>query len=489
MSSDRGVGRDAALSLLARVVAMGCSSVTALLVANALSKQQYGGYAIVFGVCVIAVMALDLGFTSALARYVAQGRGTTRLVIRTALARLGIIAVAAVLVALAWLVPGEPFGELHPLLPYLALLVITQSTISFFFGILPSLRRIRLLLLLTVAQPVGELALVLWVRAGDPTASGMLLATIVSGAVVSSIGWVLLLLPGRAARSDVPDGDTAADAELDRRAASLQMVAVYGRSIFLVSLLIAVFGQIDQFVIGIFHPLADVAPYALVIKLQALVTAPAVTIAGIVAPRIAGAGAGGLRLYAQWLAFLTTLNVGGVVVLCVLAPETFAAIGGQYAGSWPMLMAMGGFLVMSSIAPLPSIALNQLGRADARMRIAAITVAINLVLGLALVPFLAGYGAAIATTIAYAYYFVRHHRIVVDVLDTEEAAEVRRRTRRVLAIGLAVAVSMGVLAALLRGGLELAMSEPSPLIVLGVAAGVTALLHSTWSVRMLRRGI
>ena len=37
-------------------------------------------------------------------------------------------------------------------------------------------------------------------------------------------------------------------------------------------------------------------------------------------------------------------------------------------------------------------------------------------LDVALVPALAGYGAAIGTTVAYAYYFVRHHLLLEEAL-------------------------------------------------------------------------
>ena len=61
------------------------------------------------------------------------------------------------------------------------------------------------------------------------------------------------------------------DGPVEQRA-GLGMVARYGREIFVVSLLIAVVGQVDQFVIGAFHPLAEVAtaqPYRLAPRVTA----------------------------------------------------------------------------------------------------------------------------------------------------------------------------------------------------------------------------
>ena len=84
-------------------------------------------------------------------------------------------------------------------MPALALLVVAQSLIAFHFGALPSLRRIRLLVLVTVLQPAAELTLVLMARARDGGAEAMLLATALSALGVSLLAWLLLLAPGRAA--------------------------------------------------------------------------------------------------------------------------------------------------------------------------------------------------------------------------------------------------------------------------------------------------
>ena len=197
----RSIARDAGLNLVARLFAMACSSITALVIARSLGLSEYGAYAIVFGISIVLVMGLDLGLTSSVARFVAQGRASTRLVVAVALLRLAIIAVAALLIL------SGPFGDgsaVGDLMPALALLVVAQSLIAFHFGALPSLRRIRLLLLVTVLQPVAELSLVLFARARDGGPEAMLLATALSALGVSLLAWLLLLAPGRAAAPDVP---------------------------------------------------------------------------------------------------------------------------------------------------------------------------------------------------------------------------------------------------------------------------------------------
>jgi O-antigen/teichoic acid export membrane protein len=474
--SERSLARDVSLNVGARLFAMACSSVTALLVANALTRHQYGAYAIVVGINVILVMALDLGMTSSLARYVAQGRGSTRLVVSVALTRLAIIGVAALFVLAAKPFAGDD-GPIGDLLPMLALLVIAQSLIAFHFGALPSLRRIRLLLLVTVLQPAGELALVLVARANDGGPEQMLLATALSALAVSALAWIILLAPGRAAAKDVPDLGAA-------ERATMSLVYRYGLSIFLVSLLIAVFGQVDQFVIGAFHPLSQVAPYALVLKLQALVSAISIAVAGIVAPRIAGAGIDALRLYRDWLGFLLVLGLGEVAVLATLSGEAFGTIGGQYRGDSHLLVGMGLFLLLTTVAPLPTIALNQTGHAKDRLRIAGITVAINITLDFALVPWLGAWGAVIATTLAYAYYFVHHHRLLQETLRAD-ALQAPPRMDHLVIKGILVAILGGAIAAFVRHALGLAGYDSDVVVLL--VAGALGALPILWTASRLVR--
>lgn len=476
----RGLGRDAALGIAGRVVAMACSSVTALIVAASLAKADYGAYAIVFGIQVVLVMALDLGLTSALSRYVAQGRATTRLVISVAALRLAIIAAAALVVMLAPQLLGVvDRSTLAHLLPALAALVIAQSLVSFFFGVLPSLRRIRLLLLVTVAQPLLELALVLRVRADGGGAEDMVLATMYAGLVVSVVAWVLLLAPGRAAAPGVPVAP-------DGKRATIASVARYGRQIFVVSLLIAVVGQVDQFVIGWFHPLAEVAPYALAIKVQALLAAPAITIAGIVAPRIAGAGAAAQALYRQWLAFLLVFTLGAALTVAVLGEQLFGVIGDAYVGDASLLWWMAPFFVLSAAAPLPSITLNQTGHASSRLRVAAITLALNAGLDLALVPWMGATGAVIGTTVAFIYYFAAHDILLERALG-EQATSAPPTIRWVLVQGAAVAVLVAAVAGLTRDRLDAWFGVTADLPVLLIAGGLAALAHTAWSLQLVRR--
>ncbi len=167
----------------------------------------------------------------------------------------------------------------------------------------------------------------------------------------------------------------------------------------------------------------------------------------------------------------------------MLSVELFGAIGAQYRGESELLVAMGPLLVLSALAPLPSIALNQIGHAGERLRVAAITLAINLVLDLALVPSLGAWGAVVGTTVAFTFYFVRHHRLLDRALR-EGVEQPGLHVREVVVRAILVATGAALLAAAIRGTLD-AAGAPSDIVVLLAAGGPPVLLVAWWASRIV----
>ena len=457
---------------------MAASSITAIIVVASLDKHQYGAYALAAGLAGVLAVALDGGSTSSVARFLAQGRGSAALVGKISVLRIAALLFGGAIVGvLAWTgIVDSGFGDL--LLPA-AVLLVALGSVSFMYGALPSMRRIRLLLLITVLQPLLELGAVLVVRSRDGDATAMILAAAGAAAVAAALGYLLLAV--RPARITPPVESTGPPA-------TVSDVLHYGRQLFFVLLLMMVFGQLDQFVIQAFHGEADVAPYALSIKLQALLIAPAVAATAIIAPRIAGAGPAAAAMYRQWLSFFLVLYAGAVIVFGVLAPELFTAINPDYSGDSGVLLALLPFMFLSAIATLPSVTLNQTGHAASRLRLASIALVINVVLDLALVPSLAAYGAAIGTTAAFAYYTWAHHRMVDRALRDMSVTS-PPSMRGMLVRGGAVAVAMGFLAAALRPVAELLASgeRAQAVAVVLVGVGIPALVHVAVTTRLVRR--
>jgi peptidoglycan biosynthesis protein MviN/MurJ (putative lipid II flippase) len=114
------------------------------------------------------------------------------------------------------------------------------------------------------------------------------------------------------------------------------------------------------------------------------------------------------------------------------------------------------------------------------MRVAAITLAVNLALDLALVPPLGAWGAVIGTTVAFGYYFLRHHLLLENALRDEPG-----NWSPPLAAAL-VATAAAVLAAAIRGAMD-AAGEPSDIAVLIGAGTLPVLLVAWWASRIVRR--
>lgn len=480
---ERSIARDAAASVGARIVAMVVSSMTALVIGAALPKQEYGTYALAAGLVGVLAVALDLGTTSSLARFVSQGRGSLALVWRIIGARFGLLAIGvSALVAVG--VPADSRGDgfAHLLLPAAPLLA-GLGAMSFLFGSLPSMRRIRLLLVVTVVQPLLELGLVIWVLTSDGDRTGMVLLASAGAAIVAAvIGYVALLVRPSAMLPSVTSSEPAA---------TLADVLHYSRRIFLVLLLMMVFGQLDQFVIQAFHGAADVAPYALAIKLQALVIAPAITITGIVAPRVAGAGVHALHIYRRWLTGFVVVYLGAAFVFAVLARDVFTAINPAYRGDANVLVALLPFIFLGAVSTLPSVSLNQIGYAGSRLRIVVVALGINIVLDLALVPWLAAFGAAIGTTVAFAYYAWAHHRrLDAALLAASDSPAPKRSPGLVLVPGAVSAIVVTAVAYCLKRWIELleidnARGEAITIVL--VSAGVAAAMHLFVTAQLLRR--
>lgn len=468
---------------------MVAASATAVVIANGLGKAEYGAWSLAAGIAGLLVVASDLGMTSSTSRYVAQYRADGRLVAQVVLLRLAIsVAVALVLAAIGvvghWGIPGVIDGiddRFVLLLPAASALLVAQSLISFQYGALPAMRRIRLLVGITVAQPLLELAGVVWMRAHGHGATGMLLASTAAAAVTALAGYVALargrVVPPATGSDDGARGEHHVDV------VTLRDVVHYGRQLFLVLLLLMVFGQVDQFVIWAFHGSSAVAAYALVLKLMALVTAPAVTITGIVAPRIAGARAAAAATYRSWLFSLTVLHMGMVLVLGVLAREVLVAINPVYGNASWLLVAMLPFMLMTAIAPLPTVTLNQVGLGRERLRIAAWALAVDLGLDLVLVPWLAAWGAVIATTIAFFLYIVMHHRMLVAEL-ARTALGIAAPLRRALLAGACLSIDSALLALLVR---RVLLDAGASAIVTVVGAGVIAGLFHLAGLLLLHR--
>lgn len=419
------------MNVAARIVAVVLSAATAFIIAAHLSPRQYGAYALAAGVAGLLVIGTDLGISSASSRYVAQGRMSSSLFVRLFGVRYALAAIAAILVVLVSIVAGDHLGSVQAVLPAAAVLMLAQSLMAFLNGTLPAQRRVRLLVFITVFSSIAELVFVVLVASGSPTGTSMLLASAAGTGLTGLLG-----IAGLAQRLPVASPDT--------NVPQLRTAVRYGVTVFGITVTMAVFGQVDQFVIGAFHGAAAVAPYALAVKCMAMFVGPSTAIAGIVAPRLAKGAEHDRAVFDTWLVAMTVIFLGPAVLVATLSDELFGAINPAYVKDGMLLTALAPFLLAMSVAALPTMALTMLGQASRRARIAGATLTCNVVLDLALVPRLGAWGAVIGTSVSFGWYFVAHLRLIRRQLPLGSENR-RRQLYGVVGIAMAAAGAAAIL--------------------------------------------
>src|SRR5688572_28936193 len=108
-STPRSITSHAAALVAARVVAAGATIATAILVPRLFDKAAFGEYSVAIGIAGILVVAADLGLTSALARYVAQGRADRSLLTKVGVIKIiAMVGVAALLAVFGFVMHSTP---------------------------------------------------------------------------------------------------------------------------------------------------------------------------------------------------------------------------------------------------------------------------------------------------------------------------------------------------------------------------------------------
>lgn len=414
MSKEQGTeaaGAHVALMIGARLLAGAVSAAIGLLVPRLLSRTEYADYGIAIGIAATLVVLSDLGLTSSLARALASGRADMALLRRAALLRAGTAALfGGVLASVGFVAFAD--RRLGTYLALAGLLVVTSSALGVALGLLPTLRKVRGLLLLTVLQPVLELTGTVVALTAGFGGSGVIVAAAAAGTLTGSIG---LLLVARGAHSRT----------VGENALSLGAVARYGRALFLVALAFTIFGQIDQLLVYLLRGADEAAGYIAMWRLVTLLHLGGLAAATIVAPRLTGGGPAARALFDGWLRTLVTAYLFLAAITAATASFVVpAALGEQYRQNGNLLAALSVYALLLGIAPLVTMAANFLGSAGRRIAIAFGALAVNVVIDLALVPPLGGYGAAIGTTAAFGLYVGLHLRLAHELLGQPARVDV-----------------------------------------------------------------
>jgi O-antigen/teichoic acid export membrane protein len=402
-----GTGAHVALMIGARFLSAIMSAAIGLVVPRLLDRSDYGDYGIAIGVAATLVVLSDLGLTTSVARAMAEGRVTSTLLRRIALLRAAsalVFACALAAVGTGLAMGGGDHARLGGYLQLASLVVLTSSGLGVAMGLLPTLRKVRGLLVITTVQPLLELTAISAVLVAGLGGSGVIVASACAAAVtgVGGLALVVRAMQGREATAEP---------------ASVRAIARYGTAMFLVAISFTVFGQVDQIVIYTLRGSDEAAGYIATWRLVTLLHMVGLAAATIVAPRLAGGGARARAVFDGWLRTLVTGYVFIAAIAAAMAQTAVpAALGDQYRSSAGLLVALSGYTLLLGIAPHVTMAANFLGGARRRIGIGFVTIALNIALDLLLVPWIGAYGAAIGTTVAFGWYVLAHLRLTWGLL-------------------------------------------------------------------------
>ena len=169
---------------------------------------------------------------------------------------------------------------------------------------------------------------------------------------------------------------------------------------------------------GLLNPTA-VGLYSAPLRLLPLVQLPAMALSAGVSPRMAqGRGQASTATFVAALRYIGILQAALIAPLLVWAtPIAHILFGPGYAGSADVLRAMTPFAFLLGFGTILSMTANYLGRARLRIAVAVITVAINFVVDIVLIPRIGIVGGAIGTDLGYTLYAPAHLWICKQSLD------------------------------------------------------------------------
>ena len=173
---------------------------------------------------------------------------------------------------------------------------------------------------------------------------------------------------------------------------SLPLVAVEG--------FYALATNMDMLVLGAFVAPDQIAIYYASLKTMALVAFVHFAMAQVSARRFAefaGNKEALARFYAGTIRWTFWPSLAAVVLMTALGKPFLAMFGPQFAGAYPVILIFAASLVFQASAGPVMQLMNMTGRERVTLKASAAGLCVNLVLNLALIPWLGLIGAAIAT--------------------------------------------------------------------------------------------
>lgn len=387
----RSAGNTAGLQVASTLVSFGSS----LLYARVLGPHGYGLYAYVIAWTTILAIPVALGVPTYLMREGAGRPGTTRALLHWAdlrVAAAGLL--AAVLLAAVWFVPRA--GETRWLFVIAALIPLGTALGHVRQALLRSLHRVASSQWPLVLGPCVLLVTMfsLWLARGSLRAWEVTAAALVATFLITAIGHVQL-------RSATREADP-----IPRPALSLRT----GLPFMVLGMLFLINSRLDIIMLGTLRGPAAAGIYAVVSRGAAFVTLLAAAANLVLAPRIADLHRMGSHELMQRMVTASAVRVLllslPLAAVLIAAADVLLSVlyGGVYAAGASALRILVLGHLTTVVTSVTSTVANMTGHERLTLYSVGVSVSVNFLLDLALIPAFGIDGAAIATSVSLALF-------------------------------------------------------------------------------------
>jgi len=383
------------------------TAVLTLFLVRALGPEGYGVFALALAVGSLAALPSDLGISSSASRFIAEhrdDRGAIAGVVIDAF-RLKVVAAgaASILLFAASEIIASAYNEPALVWPLrgVAVSLFGESLLLLVGGSFVAQGKVSWNLVVTVVESTLEL-----------TAS-IVLVVLGAGAAGAAFGRAIAYLVGAAlgVALVVRLVGLPITQSLRTRGGRTRSILRYAAPLAIVDATWTLFTKIDILLIGALIGTTSVAIFQAPMRFITFLYYPGYSIAGGVAPTLAHRDAAprdAMRRTERFtgaLRYIVIFQAALVAPLLVWAgPITDLLLGSGYEESAIVMRALTPYVFLLGIAPLVSIGATYLGEARARIPITILTVIVNTVLDLILLPWIGVVGAAIGTDVAFALY-------------------------------------------------------------------------------------
>ncbi len=392
------------------------TAILTLYLVRALGRADYGRFSIALAVGAIVLLPTDFGISPSAARSLAQAFGDRERIFNVFSVALRLkfclSVLSGCLVFLSAPLIARIYGDSDLTWPLrvTGVAVAAQSMLAFAAASFTALRRMRAVFGMVTFESIAETTTSIALVAGGAGVVGAVTGRAIGYVLGAGVGLTILVGQNGGLGKVVR-------AHFDRGLA--RAMALYAGAIAVVDVIWAILSQVDVLIMGVFLSPGAVASFQAPSRLLSLATYPGLALSNALGPRLASEGSTPQTLVTTARRLVVVQAFAGTCCLLYARQIVHIALGASYVhtSAPSVVRVLAPFVMLSGLAPLLSNAIDYVGGARRRIKIAAVTLGINVILNVALVPRIGPVGAAIAVDAGFGVFVVAHIALGRRLLD------------------------------------------------------------------------